>query len=188
MPIGAGAHPAGGLIPRTRRHQGDLNETRSRRTTAASARPPPSSRSVSRRALAGCGGSSDSTTSGASSGSASNAAATSGAGSTQLQLVALLDAEEGLRRADRAFAQTSAGKGVSFGQSFGASGSQSRAVDTGQPADVVAFSTTPDMTRLVKDGIVVQELEREPRAGLLERLGRGARGPQGQPQAHHRLG
>jgi sulfate/thiosulfate transport system substrate-binding protein len=43
---------------------------------------------------------------------------------------------------------------VSFNQSFGASGSQSRAVDSGQPADVVAFSTTPDMTRLVKDNIV----------------------------------
>jgi sulfate transport system substrate-binding protein len=53
-----------------------------------------------------------------------------------------------------AFAKTSAGEGVTFGQSFGASGAQSRAVDQGQPADVVAFSTTPDMTRLVKSGLV----------------------------------
>ena len=104
--------------------------------------------------LAACGGSSDSTTSSASSGSASNAAATGGAGSTQLQLVAYSTPKKAYDALIAAFAQTSAGKGVSFGQSFGASGSQSRAVDTGQPADVVAFSTTPDMTRLVKDGIV----------------------------------
>jgi sulfate transport system substrate-binding protein len=43
---------------------------------------------------------------------------------------------------------------VSFAESFGASGSQSRAVDSGQPADVVAFSTEPDITRLVKDHLV----------------------------------
>jgi len=104
--------------------------------------------------LAACGGSSDSTTSSASSGSASNAAATGGAGSTQLQLVAYSTPKKAYDALIAAFAHTSAGNGVSFGQSFGASGSQSRAVDTGQPADVVAFSTTPDMTRLVKDGIV----------------------------------
>jgi sulfate transport system substrate-binding protein len=110
-------------------------------------------------ALAGCGGSSDSTTSSsaASAGSASNAAATSGAGSTQLQLVAYSTPKKAYDALIAAFAQTSDGKGVSFGQSFGASGSQSRAVDTGQPADVVAFSTTPDMTRLVKDGIVSKD-------------------------------
>ena len=50
----------------------------------------------------------------------------------------------------------------SFSQSFGASGSQSRAVDSGQPADVVAFSTTPDMTRLVKDGIVAKSWDANP--------------------------
>src|SRR3984885_12471455 len=107
--------------------------------------------------LAGCGGSSDSTSSGSSgsgSSSSSNAAATSGAGNTQLQLVAYSTPKKAYDALTAAFAQTSAGKGVSFGESFGASGSQSRAVDTGQPADVVAFSTTPDMTRLVKDGIV----------------------------------
>jgi sulfate transport system substrate-binding protein len=53
-----------------------------------------------------------------------------------------------------AFAQSSAGKGDSFSQSFGPSGAQSRAVASGQPADVVAFSTTPDVTRLVKAGVV----------------------------------
>ena len=47
---------------------------------------------------------------------------------------------------------------------------------------------TPDMTRLVKDGIVAKQLGRQPRQGDVERLGRGDRRPQGQPQAHHRLG
>ena len=80
----------------------------------------------------------------------------SGGGSTQLNLVAYSTPKKAYDALTAAFAQTSAGKGVAFGQSFGASGSQSRAVDSGQPADVVAFSTTPDMTRLVKDGIVAE--------------------------------
>ena len=115
--------------------------------------------------VAGCGGSSDSTSS-SSAGSASNAAATSGAGSTQLQLVAYSTPKKAYDALIAAFAQTSAGKGVSFGQSFGASGSQSRAVDTGQPADVVAFSTTPDMTRLVKAGIVSKNWNANPEKGF----------------------
>jgi sulfate/thiosulfate transport system substrate-binding protein len=114
--------------------------------------------------LAGCGGSSDSTSS--SGGSASNAAATSGSSSTKLQLVAYSTPKKAYDALTAAFAQTSAGNGVSFGQSFGASGSQSRAVDTGQPADVVAFSTTPDMTRLVKDGIVSKSWNANPEQGF----------------------
>jgi sulfate/thiosulfate transport system substrate-binding protein len=116
--------------------------------------------------LAGCGGSSDSTTSSAGSGSATNAAATSGAGSAKLQLVAYSTPKKAYDALIAAFAQTSAGNGVSFGQSFGASGSQSRAVDSGQPADVVAFSTTPDMTRLVKDGIVSKDWNANPEQGF----------------------
>ncbi|HEV3370266.1 MAG TPA: sulfate ABC transporter substrate-binding protein [Acidimicrobiales bacterium] len=53
-----------------------------------------------------------------------------------------------------AFEATKAGQGVSFSQSFGASGSQATAVVDGLPADVVNFSLTPDMTKLVKAGIV----------------------------------
>ena len=112
--------------------------------------------------FAGCGGSSDSTTS--SSASTANAAATTG--STQLQLVAYSTPKKAYDALTTAFGQTSAGKGISFGQSFGASGSQSRAVDSGQPADVVAFSTTPDMTRLVKDGIVAKGWNANPEKGF----------------------
>jgi sulfate/thiosulfate transport system substrate-binding protein len=53
-----------------------------------------------------------------------------------------------------AFKDTSAGKDVDFSNSFGSSGDQSRAVEAGQPADVVEFSLEPDMTRLVDAGIV----------------------------------
>jgi sulfate/thiosulfate transport system substrate-binding protein len=113
-------------------------------------------------AVAACGGSSDVTSS--SSAATSNAAATSG--STTLQLVAYSTPKKAYDALTTAFAQTSGGKGVTFGQSFGASGSQSRAVDSGQPADVVAFSTTPDMTRLVKDGIVAKNWDANPYKGF----------------------
>jgi sulfate transport system substrate-binding protein len=113
-------------------------------------------------ALAGCGGSSDT--------SASNAAATSasasGGSSTQLDLVGYSTPKKAYDALTSAFAQTSAGKGVSFSQSFGASGAQSRAVDSGQPADVVAFSTEPDMTRLVKDNIVSANWDQNPEKGI----------------------
>ncbi len=118
-------------------------------------------------AVAGCGGSSDSSTS--SVASSSNAAATtssSGGGSTKLNLVAYSTPKKAYDALTTAFAQTSAGSGVGFAASFGASGSQSRAVDTGQPADVVAFSTTPDMTRLVKDGLVSASWDANPAKGI----------------------
>ena len=100
---------------------------------------------VASLAVAGCGGASDST---------DKASSDSGRGGTKLSLVAYSVPKVGFDKVIPLFQQTTAGKGVTFSQSFGASGSQSRAVDSGQPADVVAFSTTPDMTRLVKDAIV----------------------------------
>jgi sulfate/thiosulfate-binding protein len=53
-----------------------------------------------------------------------------------------------------AFQATPAGKGVSFTQSYGASGDQSRAVAAGQPASVVNLSLEPDVTKLVTAGLV----------------------------------
>src|SRR2546421_1532312 len=111
-------------------------------------------------ALAGCGGSSD--TSGGSSGGSSSG----GNVDTQLALVGYSTPKKAYGALTSEFQQTSAGKGVGFSQSFGASGSQSRAVDSGQPADVVAFSTTPDMTRLVKDGIVATSWDANPQKGM----------------------
>jgi sulfate/thiosulfate transport system substrate-binding protein len=113
-------------------------------------------------ALAACGGGSDATSS-----AGSNAAASGGSGSsTQLALVGYSTPKKAYDALTAAFGQSSTGKGVGFTESFGASGSQSRAVDAGQPADVVAFSTTPDMTRLVKDKIVSSDWNANPEKGF----------------------
>ncbi|MGN6254406.1 MAG: sulfate ABC transporter substrate-binding protein [Solirubrobacterales bacterium] len=66
-----------------------------------------------------------------------------------------------------AFAKTSQGKGVSFSNSFGASGDQSRAVAAGQPASVVHFSQAGDMERLVEEGeLVSKNWESQPYHGI----------------------
>lgn len=66
-----------------------------------------------------------------------------------------------------AFEKTSAGKGISFSNSFGASGDQSRAVVAGQPASVVHFSQAGDMERLVEEGeIVSKDWEKQPYGGI----------------------
>jgi len=80
--------------------------------------------------------------------------------------VAYATAKKAYAARTKAFEQTSAGHGDGFSPSFGAAGSQRRAVDTGQPADIVAFSTTPDMTRLVKDHIVSKDWDANPEKGF----------------------
>lgn len=66
-----------------------------------------------------------------------------------------------------AFEKTSAGKGVSFSNSFGASGDQSRAVVAGQPASVVHFSQAGDVERLVEEGeLVSKDWEKQPYGGI----------------------
>jgi sulfate transport system substrate-binding protein len=102
--------------------------------------------------IAACGGSSD-TIGNSSTGNSSTAAAKSSSGGT-VALVAYSTPKKAYDALIAAYAQTAQGKAVSFSESFGPSGAQSRAVATGQPADVVAFSTEPDVTRLVKAGVV----------------------------------
>lgn len=68
-----------------------------------------------------------------------------------------------------AFEKTSAGSGVSFSNSFGASGDQSRAVAAGQPASVVHFAQAGDMERLVEEGeIVSKDWEKQPYGGIAQ--------------------
>ena len=110
-------------------------------------------------AATGCGGASD--TSG-SAGAASN----TGTKAT-LSLVAYSTPQVVYDEAIPAFQRTAAGKGVGFQQSYGASGDQSRAVEGGLPADVVEFSLAPDITRLVKDGIVAANWNANPHHGIL---------------------
>ncbi len=66
-----------------------------------------------------------------------------------------------------AFQATKAGKGVTFSQSFGASGSQATAVVDGLPADVVNFSLDPDMTKLVTAGIVSANWDKNATKGIV---------------------
>ena len=56
-----------------------------------------------------------------------------------------------------AFQETPEGEGVEFSASFGSSGDQSRAVESGLPADFVHLSLEPDMQRLVDAGIVADD-------------------------------
>jgi sulfate transport system substrate-binding protein len=108
-------------------------------------------------AVAACGGASD--THSSSSGAAK--------GGTTLSLVAYSTPQVVYDQVIPAFQKTAQGKGVSFQQSYGASGDQSRAVENGQKADVVAFSLAPDVDRLVKDGLVAKDWTSEPHDGFV---------------------
>ena len=92
-------------------------------------------------ALTGCGGSS------------SDDAAPAGADGGNVRLVAYSTPREAYAKLIDLYT-SGKGEGVSFDQSYGSSGEQSRAVEAGLRADVVAFSLEPDMTRLVEPGIV----------------------------------
>ena len=87
--------------------------------------------------------------------------------SVTLTLVAYSTPQEAYAKLIPAFQKTAAGNGVSFHQSFGASGSQSRAVAAGLQADVVAFSLAPDITRLVSAGLVAKNWSAGPLKGMV---------------------
>jgi sulfate/thiosulfate-binding protein len=79
---------------------------------------------------------------------------TAGGGGKSVALVAYSTPQSAYEQLIPAFQATAEGKGSSFTQSFGPSGEQSRSVANGLHADVVNFSQEPDVTRLVKDGMV----------------------------------
>ena len=80
----------------------------------------------------------------------------------------LLDAPGGLRRrSSRPSRRPTAGKDVSFKQSYGASGDQARAVEAGLDADVVALSLAPDVDKLVEAGKVADELGKDKYDGFV---------------------
>jgi sulfate transport system substrate-binding protein len=81
--------------------------------------------------------------------SASAACGGGSSGKNSISLVAYSTPQTVYSKLIPAFQATKAGKGVTFKQSYGASGAQSRAIIAGQPADVAEFSTQPDMTKLV---------------------------------------
>jgi len=95
---------------------------------------------------AGCGSSDDST--GSTSGGSGDGGSLSVVGYSTPESVYQEALEPG-------FEATPEGSGVSFSNSFGASGDQSRAVVAGQPASVVHFAQAGDMERLVEEGGLV---------------------------------
>ena len=68
-----------------------------------------------------------------------------------------------------AYQATPNGQGVKFQTSFGASEVQSRAVAQGLPADVVNFSITTDMDRLVSTGQVSPSWDANPYHGIVSK-------------------
>jgi len=92
-----------------------------------------------------------------------------GADATRLTLVAYSTPREAYEEIIPAFQRTEQGAGVRFDQSYGSSGEQSRAVDSGLDADVVAFSLEPDVTRLVEAELVAPDWRRDPQRGMVTR-------------------
>jgi sulfate transport system substrate-binding protein len=84
---------------------------------------------------------------------ATQAPAAGGSGGT-INLYAYAVPKPGFDKLIPAFTATAAGQGVTFQQSYGASGDQSRKVAAGATADIVNFSVEPDVTRLVDAGLV----------------------------------
>jgi sulfate transport system substrate-binding protein len=102
--------------------------------------------------VVGCGGSS-----------------TEGGAGDRLTLAAYSTPREVYEELIPAFRKTEAGAGVTFDQSYGSSGEQSRAVEAGLPADVVAFSLEPDVTRLVEAGLVADDWADDEHKGMVSR-------------------
>src|SRR5437870_348825 len=97
------------------------------------------------------------------------ALATGASKDTKLTLVAYSTPKEAYGQLISAFQKTGAGNGVSFSQSYGASGEQSRAVAAGLDADIVAFSLEPDITSLVQKHLVSPSWNKNPYRGMVTR-------------------
>ncbi len=108
-------------------------------------------------ALSGCGGSSDST---------AEAGGEAQGGGAKLSLVGYAVPKVGFDKLIPAFQATDAGKGVTFAQSYGASGDQSRKVEAGLETDLVTFSVEPDVTRSVEAGLVDPSWNEDQHKGL----------------------
>ncbi|MDQ3696344.1 MAG: sulfate ABC transporter substrate-binding protein [Chloroflexota bacterium] len=74
-----------------------------------------------------------------------------------LTLVAYSTPREAYEEIIPLFQATEAGTGVTVETSFASSGEQSRAVESGLPADIVALSLAPDIDRLVPLGLVAED-------------------------------
>jgi sulfate/thiosulfate-binding protein len=85
----------------------------------------------------------------------------------KLSLVAYSTPREAYAKLIPMFQATPAGDGVSFTQSYGASGDQARAVQAGLKTDIVALSLAPDVDQLVKAGLVDAKWNRQSYRGMV---------------------
>jgi sulfate transport system substrate-binding protein len=94
-------------------------------------------------------------------------AAPAGAQGGSVALVAYSTPKPAFAALIKAFQATQQGKGVTFTQSYGASGTQATSVTEGLPADVVNFSTALDMEKLVQSGDVSSSWDQGPTNGMV---------------------
>src|SRR2546430_1623098 len=87
----------------------------------------------------------------------------------KLALVAYSTPKDAYAKIIPAFQKTAPGKGVSFSQSYGASGEQARAVVQGLPADVVELSLARDVTTLVQAHLVPASWDKNKYHGIVTR-------------------
>ncbi|MCT9929859.1 sulfate ABC transporter substrate-binding protein [Planotetraspora sp. A-T 1434] len=90
-----------------------------------------------------------------------------GNGRVTLSLVAYSTPKAAYQKIIDEFARTPEGRNIRFEQSYGASGDQSRAVEAGAKADVVAFSLEPDITRLVEARLVAGNWHSDQYGGMV---------------------
>ena len=88
---------------------------------------------------------------------------------SKLTLVAYSTPREAYAKIIPEFQKTAKGKDVSFEQSYGSSGEQARAVRSGLKADIVALSLEPDITTLVKAGLVNPKWKQNKWEGIVTR-------------------
>jgi len=114
---------------------------------------------VSLLAVAGCGSDDDD----------NGSSASGGGGGGSIDLVAYSTPESVYQEVlEPAFEKTPEGSGVDFSSSFGASGDQSRAVESGQEASVVHFAQGGDMDRLVESGDVAANWDKNEFNGIAQ--------------------
>ncbi|HUR86100.1 MAG TPA: sulfate ABC transporter substrate-binding protein [Solirubrobacteraceae bacterium] len=92
-----------------------------------------------------------------------------GGSSSKLSLVAYSTPKEAYEEIIPAFAQTAAGAGTTFTQSYGNSGDQARAVIAGLPTDIAALSLEPDVDKLVEENLVAKNWKATPTKGIVTR-------------------
>ena len=89
--------------------------------------------------------------------------------SVRLMLVAYSTPRDAFAELVKAFQATPQGRNVTVDESYGGSGEQSRAVEAGLSADIVAFSLEPDVARLVRSGLVSADWNKNKTDGMVTR-------------------